>query len=81
MNDRTKFLTKKKEKALFQKQIESNTFDHAILTDITLELSNATNFSKAKYHQRLAVQLNDPKASKKSTGQIQKHLLTNQILR
>ena len=65
MNDRTKFLTKKKEKALFQKQIESNTFDHAILTDITLELSNAINFSKAKYHQRLAVQLNDPKASKK----------------
>ena len=56
MNDRIKHLIKKK-KAIFQKQNESNSVDHAILGDITLELSNAISFSKAKYHERL-VQLN-----------------------
>ena len=62
MNDRIKHLIKKK-KAIFQKQNESNTVDHAILGDITLELSNAISFSKAKYHERLAIKLNDPKTA------------------
>ena len=37
MNEKIKHLFKKK-KAIFQKQKESNTADHAILSNITLEL-------------------------------------------
>ena len=40
--------------------------DHAILSDITLELSNAVNFSKAKYHERLVFKLNDPETAPKN---------------
>ena len=50
MNDRIKHLIKKK-KAIFQKQKESNTVDHVILSNIKLELSNAISFSEAKYHE------------------------------
>ena len=71
MNDRIKHLIKKK-KAIFQKQNESNTVDHTILGDITLELSNATSFSKAKYHERLAIKLNDPKTAPKTYWSILK---------
>ena len=62
MNDSIKLLIKRK-KAMFQKQKESNTVDNAILSDTTLELSNAISFSKAKYHERLAIKLNDPKTA------------------
>ena len=65
MNDRIKHLIKKK-KAIFQKQKESNAVDHAILSDITLELSNAISFSKSKCHERLAIKLNDPQTSPNS---------------
>ena len=41
MNDRIKHLIKKKKE--FQKHKKSNTVDHAILSDITRELSNAIN--------------------------------------
>ena len=58
MNEKIKHLINK-EKAIFQKQKQSNTVDPAILSNITLELSNAT-ISKAKYHERLAIKLNDP---------------------
>ena len=59
MNERIKHLIKK---AIFAKQKESNiVVYHAILSDATLELSNAISFSKAKYHERLAVKFNDPK--------------------
>ena len=68
MNDRIKHLIKKK-KAIFQKQKDSNTVDNTILSDITLELSNAISFSKAKYHERLAIKLNNPKTAPKTTGQ------------
>ena len=34
--------------------------NHAILSNIPLDLSNAISFSKAKYHERLAIKLNDP---------------------
>ena len=64
MNDRIKFVIKKK-KAIFQKQKESNKVDHAILTDIAIELSNAISFSKAKYHERLVLKLHDPKTAPK----------------
>ena len=60
MNDRIKHLIKKK-KAIFQKQKECHRVNHAVLSDITLELSNAISFSKAKYYERLAIKLNDPK--------------------
>ena len=54
------------EEAIFQKQKGSNTADHAILSDITLELPNAVSFSKAKYHERIAIKLNDPKTDPKT---------------
>ena len=59
-----------KKKAIFQKQKQSNTVDHAILSNITLALSNAISFSKAKYHERLAIKLNDPKTAPKTYLQI-----------
>ena len=65
MIGRIKYLIKTK-KAVFQKQKGSNAVDHVILTDITLELSNAISFSKYKYHERLAIKLNDPKTTPKT---------------
>ena len=53
----------------------SNTIDNGILSNITLELSNAISFSKAKYHERLSIKLDDPKQLEKPTGQFYKHLL------
>ena len=53
-------------KSFIQKQKESNTVDHAILRDITLELLNAISFSKAKYHEKLAIKLDDPKTAPKT---------------
>ena len=64
--------TIKKKKATFQKQKESNTIDHTILSNITLELSNAISFSKVKYHERLAIKLNDPKTAPKTCWSISK---------
>ena len=51
MNGRIEHLIKQG-KAIFHKQKESNTVDHAILNDITLQLPNAIRFSKAKCHER-----------------------------
>ena len=71
MNEKIKHLINKK-KAIFRKQKESNTVDHAILSNITLELSNAITFSKAKYHERLAIKLNNPKTAPKTYWSILK---------
>ena len=71
MNERIKHFIKMK-KAIFQKQKESNTVDHTILSDITLELLNAISFPKAKYHERLAIKLNDAKAAIKTYWSILK---------
>ena len=57
MNEKIKQLIKNK---LYFKNKETNTMNHAILSNITLDLSNAISFSKAKYHERLAIKLNDP---------------------
>ena len=65
MNEKMKHLVNKK-KAMFRKQEESNTDDHAILRNISLELLNAISFSKAKYHERLAIKLNDPNTAPKT---------------
>ena len=67
MNEKIKHPINKK-KALLQKQKESNTVDHAILSNITLALSNAISFSKAKYHERLELNVMTPKPLQK-TGQ------------
>ena len=64
--------TIKKKKDIFQKQKESNTINHTILSNITLELSNAISFSKVKYHERLAIKLNDPKTAPKTCWSISK---------
>ena len=80
MNEKIKHLINKK-KAIFQKQKESNTVDHAILSNITLELSNAISFSKAKYHERLTIKLNDPKTAPKTYWSILKQLLIVQRFR
>ena len=71
MNEGIKHLINKKE-TIFQKQKQSNTVSHAILSNITLELSNAISFSKAKYHERLAIKLNDPKTAPKTYWSILK---------
>ena len=52
INGRIKYLIKKKKKS-FQKQKESNIFNH-----LYLELSNVISFSISKCHERLAVKLN-----------------------
>ena len=52
MNENIKHLIEKK-KAIFQIRKESNTIDHDILSNITLELSNAISFSKTKHHEIL----------------------------
>ena len=59
-------------KLYFKKKKESDTFDHAILSHITLELSNAISFSKAKYQERLAITLNYPKTTPKTYWSILK---------
>ena len=58
MNEKIKHLINEK-KAIFQKQKKSNAVKHAILSNITLELSNAISFSKAKYHEGHAIKLKD----------------------
>ena len=62
----------KKKKSIFQKEKESNTVDHTILSNITLEFSNAIRFSKVKYHEILAIKLNDPKTAPKTYWSILK---------
>lgn len=56
----------KKKKVISQKQKDSKKIYHGILTDITLELSNAITFSKSKYHERLVIKLNDLKLAPKT---------------
>ena len=60
VNEKIKHLINKK-KAIFRKQKESNTVDHAILRNITLELSNAITFSKVKHMKDLQLNLMTPK--------------------
>ena len=71
MNDRIKHLIKKK-KAIFQKQKESNTVERPILSNITLELSNAISFFNAEYHERLAIKRIDFKTALKTYWSILK---------
>ena len=71
MNDKIKNLIKRKN-WLFQCQRKSGNLDYASLNSITQDISNAVNSSKLKYHERLASNLNDPKAAPKTCWKIYK---------
>ena len=68
MNEKIKHLIKNK-KTIFQKQKESNTVDHAILSNIPLELSNAISFLKLNIMKGLQLNLVIRKQLQKPTGQ------------
>ena len=69
MNEKIKHLIKKK-KAIFQKQKESNTVDRPILSNITLELSNAImQFLKLNTMKDLQLNVLISKQLRKPTGQ------------
>ena len=69
MNEKIKHLIKKK-KAIFQKQKESNTVDRPILSNITLESSNAImQFLKLNTMKDLQLNVLISKQLRKPTGQ------------
>ena len=74
MNDKIKNLIKRKNR-LFQCQRKSCNLDYASFSSITHDISNAANSSKLKYHERLALNRNDPKTAPKTYWKYQKHLL------
>ena len=63
MNGEIKNLIKRKN-WLFQCQRKSGNLDYASLNSITKDILNAVNSSKLKYHERLALNLNDLKQPK-----------------
>ena len=71
MNDEVKNLIKRKN-WLFQCQRKSGNLDYASSNSITQDISNAFNSSKLKYHERLALNLNDPKTAPKTYWKILK---------
>ena len=71
MNNEIKNFIKRKN-WLFQCQRKSGNLDYASLNSITQDISNAVNSSKLKYHERLAIYLNDPKAAPKTYWKILK---------
>ena len=69
MNDKIKILIKRKN-WLFQCQRKSGNLHYASLNSITQDTSNAVNSSKLKYHERLTLNLNDPKTAPKTYWKI-----------
>ena len=65
VNDEIKKLIKMKN-WLFQCQRKSGNLDYASSNSTAEDISNAVNSSKLKYHERLALRLNDPKAAPKT---------------
>ena len=63
INGEIKNLIKRKN-WLFQCQRKSGNLDYASLNSITKDILNAVNSSKLKYHERLALNLNDLKQPK-----------------
>ena len=57
---------------LFQCQKKFRSLDYASLNSNTQDISNAINSSKLKYHERLALNLNDPKTAPKTYWKILK---------
>ena len=73
MNDKIKNLIKRKN-WLFQCQRKSGNLDYACLNSITQDISNAVNSSKLKYHEHLALNLNEPKTAPKTYWEILKSI-------
>ena len=71
MNGKIKNLIKRKN-WLFQCQKKFGDLNYASLNSITQNISNAVNSSKLKYHEGLALDLNDPKAAPKTYWKILK---------
>ena len=71
MNDEIKKLIKRKN-WLFQCQRKSGKLDYASLNSITQDILNVVNSSKLKYHECLALKLNDPKTARKTYWKILK---------
>ena len=65
MNDETKTLIKKKH-WLYWRQRKSENLDYATLKDITTDTSNAVNYTKLKYNERLAKNFNNPRTETKT---------------
>ena len=59
-NEKFKSLIKKKS-AFYRNQRKSTKFGYTSLDDMILEVSNARNISKPKYHEPLTSKLNDPR--------------------
>ena len=64
INDVIKTLIKRKN--LYQRQRRSANLDYNMLNAITTDISNAVNYPKFKYHDRLAKKLNSPKTAAQS---------------
>ena len=62
----------KRKNWLFQYQRKSGNLDYVSLNSITEDISNVVNSSKLKYHERLALNLNDPKTAPKTYWKILK---------
>ena len=60
----------KRKNWLFQYQRKSGNLDYVSLNSITEDISNVVNSSKLKYHERLALNLNDPKTAPKTYWKI-----------
>ena len=71
INNEMKNLIKRKN-WLFQCQRKSGNLDYANLNSVTQDISYAVNSSKLKYHERLALNLNDPKTAPKTYWKILK---------
>ena len=69
MDDKIKEMIKRKN-WLFQYQRKSGNLDYVSLNSITEDISNVVNSSKLKYHERLALNLNDPKTAPKTYWKI-----------
>ena len=65
MNDEFKTQIKRKN-CLFKCQRKFGNFDYASLNSITQDVTTAISSSELKYHERLALKLNDPKTAPKT---------------
>ena len=65
INEEIKSLIHRKN-CLYQRQTKSGSIDYTSLNALTLDISNALSFSKLKYHERLANEVNVPKTVPKT---------------
>ena len=65
----------KRKNWLFQCQRKSGNLDYTSLNSITQDISNTVNSSKLKYHEGLALKLNDPKTAPRTDWKIEPKFL------